>query len=66
MLRHCTKTVFIILGEEMFSKQAQVVRARNMTIGIVGNIRDIRPLSNVVLLPYRTKSIELYSTLARQ
>ena len=50
----------------MFSKQAQVAQARNLSIGIVGDIRDIRPISNVVLLPYRTKLIELYSTLARQ
>ena len=29
----------------MFLKQAQVAQARNMSIGI-GNIRDIRPVSN--------------------
>ena len=34
--------------------------------GGFGNIRHIRPVSNVVLLPCRTQLIELNSTLARQ
>ena len=34
--------------------------------GLKNSLRSLRPISNVVLLPCRTKLIELNSTLARQ